>query len=213
MLVKADNQPIDSRFGEAVWITDYITPCNPDVMLKYQELTKGLYRTEDIATALWEYVANFPYKETIAARLVAGGKSFYQPDTWFYPAETIKIKKSNCANRAFLLASLLKNHLPDPGDVYAVVGNVSLDGIGAHAWVQVNLKDRSYIIETTQPDLPSVFIPAYSSGIYLPAVYFDESSVYTVSKIVRVAEVFNARFGLCAVHFLHNYLCDKCLSL
>ncbi len=213
MLIKVDNQPIDSRFGEAVWLTDFITPDNPEVVLKYRELTKGLYRTEDIVAALWHYVAIFPYRPTIAARLKAGGKSFYQDDTWFYPAETIKIETSNCANRAFLLASLMKNHLSNPGDVYVVVGNISLDGIGAHAWVQVNIGGRPYILETTQPNLPHVLIPVSSSGVYLPAVYFDENSVYTVNKVVDVAEELNARFGLCAVHFLHNYLCDKCLSL
>jgi len=213
MLVKADNQPINARAaGDANWITDYITPRNPDVMLKYQLLSKGLYRSEDIITAIWRYVASFPYKETISSKLITGGKTFIQKDTWFYPAETLKIQTSNCANRAFLLASLLKNHLTEPGDVYVVVGNITIDGIGAHAWVQVRVNDRPYFLEATQLNLPNAFIPT-SQSAYNPIVYLDENSVYTVSTTIDIAEVLSARFGVCAIPFLRNYLCDKCLSL
>ena len=213
MLIKADNQPVDTRFGDAIWITDFITPNNPDVILKYRELTKGLYDPDDIAIALWNYVANLPYVPSVSARLIAGGKQFKQHDTWFFPAEAMLVEKSNCANRSFILASLLKNYLTTPGEVYCVVGNLSLDGIGAHAWVQVNRGSRSYIMETTLPNLHFALIPTHLADAYMPKVYFDEKSVYTVDNTVSVAKVLESCFGLCAIDFLESYLCKKCLEL
>lgn len=212
-LVTADNQPISSRFGEAIWLTDLITPTNPDIMLKYQELTKGLESAEDRIIALWRYVANLPYRATVKSRLTVNGRSIGQSDTWFYPAETIQVRFSNCANRSFLLTSLVKNELLSPGDVHCVLGYINLDNIGAHGWVELNLSGSSYILETTQPNLERVFIPVSLVTVYDPVIYFDENRVYTLGNGVDIAKVINARFGLCAIHYLRDYLCERCLPL
>lgn len=212
-MLKADNQPIDTRFGDAAWITDFITPRNPDVILKYQELSQGLTDPSDIAISLWHYISHQPYVPLVAARLQAGGKTFRQKDTWFYPAESLQLGIGNCANKTFVLASMLKNQFRSPGEVYAVVGNIKLDGIGSHAWVEINRGGRSYIMETTQPNINSALIPTDLADAYVPKVYFDEKNVYTTGENVDVKQVFEAHFGVCALPFLKDYLCERCLSL
>jgi len=213
MLVKADDQPIQSRFGDSVWLTDYITPHNPDVMLKHQQLVRPGQVAEDATAKLWEYVVTLPYKPNIAAILKAGGQTIPQKDTWFFPAEVMQIRQSNCANRSFLMASLLKNILPAPGQVYCVLGHITVDGIGAHAWVEANIRGKRYIIETTQPKIPRVLMPAERAPDYQGIVYFDDNSVYTVTGGANIKEVLNAKFGVCAIPFLRQYLCDRCLGL
>jgi len=213
VLLRADNQPIDTRFGDAAWITDFITPNNPDVILKYRALTQGLIDPNDIAYACWHYIANQPYVPLVASHLSAAGKTFRQSDTWFYPAESIQLGVGNCSNKSFVLASILKNYFKAPGEVYCVVGNLTLDGIGSHAWVEVNSRGRSIILESTQPNVTNALIPKHLAGAYEAKVYFDEKNVYTTDNKVSVRQVFQSHFGVCAVPFLKTYLCERCLSL
>ncbi len=211
-LIIADNQPIDARFGDSVWLTSFITPRNPDVRLKYLELTDGIVSTSDKIEVLWRYVAEFKYRPIIASTLVAGNKRFSQNDTWFFPAEAMLIEQLNCANRAFLLTSLLKNELPVRGQVYCVMGNLSNNSDGSHAWVQVQIDGRIYIVEATITDKAKAIIPAACLDIYQGEVYFDEETVYTTEG-VDVASTINSRFELKDIPFLESYLCEKCLGL
>lgn len=212
-MLAADDQPIVSRpLGDAIWITSLITPDNPDVQLKYDELAGDLNSTEDIATALWRYVSSFRYNELIASAIIAGGVSSRERDTWFYPSEAMRMKISNCANRSFLMASLLKND-PYSTNTMCVMGTIKLDGIGGHAWVTTNINGRDYIIETTQPNLSRALIPVDMADAYQPMVAFDDKNVYAFESVENIQALLNERFGLCAVDFLHEYLCDRCLGL
>ena len=214
-LVPADNQPIDSRFGDAIWLTDLVTPGNPDILLKYQEVTRNISSPREKIIALWRYVSRLPYRETIKAKLTAAGKTVTQKDTWFYPAEVVQVRQSNCANKSFLLASLLKNLLPDPGQVYCTFGYLNLQSPGAHAWVTLDKIGDRFIIETTQPNLPNPFIRASEALVYESIVYFDEQMVYTVSEASKqkIAAVLNSEFKIKTIEFLEGYLCEHCLSL
>lgn len=213
-LTQTDNQPIDSRFGDALWLTDLITPNNPDVLLKYQEVTSGIPNAKDKIIALWQYVSRLPYRETIKAKLSAGGKTVSQKDTWFYPAETVWVRQSNCANKSFLLTSLLKNILPDSGQVYCTLGYVHLENTGAHAWVTLDNVGDTFIIETTQPNLPNPFIRAVSAKAYEDIVYFDDKSVYTIrNSNQEIAMALNSEFKIQTIEFLEHYLCERCLVL
>lgn len=213
MWYKADNQPIDSRYGESTWLTDFIQPRNPDIQLLSKKLTAGLDTSSKKVAALWSYVSQYPYVETVKTIRIAGDGQITQDDTWLYPAETLRVKKSNCANRSFLLASLVKNILPNPGDVYCVMGKIKLDGIGAHAWVRTNVDGVPFILETTQPDINRALIPVAKATAYQEALAFDEKEVYTVGENVSPAMVLNSRFGVCALEFLKDYICERCLSL
>jgi len=211
-LIIADNQPIDARFGDSVWLTSFITPRNPDVRLKYLEITNGIVSTNDKIDALWRYVAEFKYRPVIASTLVAGNRRLHQNDTWFFPAEAMLIEQLNCANRSFLLASLLKNELPVRGQVYCVMGTLANNGAGSHAWVQAQIDGRLYILEATITDKARAIIPVACLDIYKGEVYFDEETVYTTEG-VDAASIINSRFELKDIPFLESYLCEKCLTL
>ena len=211
-LIVADNQPIDARFGDSVWLTSFITPDNPDIRLKYLEITDGLFITRDRVDALWRYVAEFRYKSVISSTLTTQGRKLYQEDTWFFPAEAMLLPQLNCANRSFLLTSLLKNEFPVRGQVYCVMGVLTNNGVGNHAWVEAKLDGQRYILEATITDKGRAIIPASALDIYQGEVYFDEEDVFTEAG-ADVASVINQRFGVCAIPFLETYLCEKCLTL
>ena len=205
-----DNQAIDSRFGEAVWITDFITPNNPDVRLLHQRLTYGLDTVEARVAALWRYTANIPYRHSVSSKLIIGGKSFSQKDTWLFPAETIISPVANCANKSFLLTSLVRNEL-GPEDVRCALGHVRIDGIGAHAWVEADMGQK-YILETTQPDIREALIPAGRAEAYEKELEFSDRGVYAVSER-PAAKILNEQFGFCAIPFLRDYICVHCQGL
>lgn len=211
-LIAADNQPIDARHGDSAWLTSFITPNNPDVMLKYSRITEGIASTEDRLEALWRYVAGFRYRPIISSTLSAPGVTIRQDDTWFFPAESMQLRSLNCVNKAFLLTSLVKNELSVPGQVYCVFGELTHDGIGNHAWVEVQRNGMQYIYEATITDKVRAIAPKMSLDIYKGEVYFDEENVYAVDD-TDVAKVINASFGVCAIPFLENYICEKCLEL
>lgn len=213
LLLKADNQPIDTRFGDATWITDFVTPNNPDVILKYHELTQGLTSPDDIIISLWHYVASKPYVPLVPSKLLVGGKVLAQEDTWFFPAEAMKVGALNCANKAFLMTSLLKNYLRGPGDAYCVVGDLVLGDVGSHAWVEVRRGGKQYIIETTQANIRYALIPKEVAGAYEAKLYFDDKFVYRVDNSVNIAEVLQADFALDPIGYLETYLCERCLGL
>jgi hypothetical protein len=84
----------------------------------------------------------------------------------------------NCANKAFLLTSLLRN-LISSEDVYCVLGNLHDHDVGGHAWVQVQLDGAPYIMEATRPDIPA-FIPAEAASRYEAIHFFNDKEVWMV---------------------------------
>ncbi len=213
MLVKVDNQPINARHGDSYWLTDFVMPANPDIRLKWQELSQGVSSPVQAVTRLWQYVANLPYRETVPSRTTAGSLNNQQSDTWFFPPETMRVRVSNCANKSFLLASLLKNLYPSAGYVYVVLGRYAGEGIGGHAWVQAKVGGKDYFIETTQPRLPAALIAPEKASNYQAQLFFDEHGVYLGNKFLSARDILNQRFGLCAQPFLEKYLCQHCLAL
>jgi hypothetical protein len=203
----ADNQAVSARFGgEAIWLTDLITPDNPEVMLLFKKLTEGLNTTEDKVIACWRYVAAIPYRETIRARLTVQGKSYCESDTWLYPGEMIRLSPvGNCSNKSFLLTSLLRNELPE-SSVRCALGHISLDGIGAHAWVTLMLSGQDYILESTVSQMEKALLPLERADAYSPVILFNDQGVYVVSE----GDILNEHFGFCAIEWLHEYVCGRC---
>lgn len=209
----ADNQPISARWGGADWITDFCTPKNPTVQLQYRALTNGLSKDEDIINSVWYYISHQPYVPLMKSTLNSVGESKTNKDTWFFPSEAIVLAKGNCANKSFVTASILKNHFPTLGQVYVVVGDLHMGQVGAHAWVELNLPGGSYILETTQPAAGKALFPKARADAYEAKAYFDEQHVYTVKPQDSVNKIFEAHFGVCAIPFLKDYICEKCLVL
>jgi hypothetical protein len=178
-VVKVDNQPISSSFfGEGHWLTDFITPESPDVQQAYRKITSGILTSDARIEALHHYVGNIKYKQLISGMMSVEGRVSYQRDLWNYPATTMKIGVGNCANKAFLLASLMRQELP-PGEVYVALGNLYNEKPGGHAWVVLKRDGTNYIVESTRPDVPT-FIDAKSADRYEPVHFFNDLEVFYV---------------------------------
>lgn len=211
MLFRIDDQAVSARFGgTAEWLSDFITPANPDVRLLYDKLSAGVSRDEAIVRC-WQYVANIPYVEAVRSRLTIGGKSYEQADTWLYPAETIRLAPvANCATKSFLLTSLLRNALP-ASQVHCVMGHSYFNGQGSHAWCEIE-DGEPYILETTQPKLERALVPArLVADIYEALMMFNDAAVEAV--VPQGEAVLGEHFGFCAQPFLSDYLCRRCAEI
>jgi transglutaminase-like putative cysteine protease len=196
-----DDQPIASTFfGEGKWLTDFITPEAIDVQELHADLTANIRTLDDRIVALHGWVASeVQYRKFIRGKLSIEGKVSYQEDLWNTPSITSKIKVGNCANKSFLLASLIRQELSSK-QVYAVLGNLYNGKVGGHAWVQVRLGGHDYIVEPTRDDIP-VFVPVASAERYEAVHLFNDQEVYVIEGRT-VMEPYTACFST----WLSDYL-------
>ena len=204
-VITMDDQPISATFfKEGRWLTEFITPDAMEVKKLYSELTKGLVADRRARIkAIHEWVSNeIKYEPFIKARLTVAGKSSSNGDVWLPPSLTKQIRVGNCANKSFLLTSLLRNEL-SPGEVHTVLGNLYNGKAGGHAWVQVKLDERAYICESTCPDLPAL-VPAAVAERYEAVHFFNDQTAYAIEGRT-VLEPFSRVYST----FLKDYL-DWC---
>lgn len=175
-----DDQPIRAAFfGEGKWLTEFITPRTLEISTLYNKLTKNKPTLEAKIQACHQWVAQqVRYVPFVRARLEVEGAVSDQPDYWQLPSMVARTRVGNCANKAFLLASLLRNELSPP-DVHAVLGNLYNGKPGGHAWVEVRLNDRNYVSETTRPDVPALILTSVAER-YEPVHYFNDKEAYAV---------------------------------
>lgn len=195
-----DNQPISATFfGEGKWLTEFITPENIDVQALYHELTHGLVSIEDKIAACHAYVASeIKYKRLINGTLNIEGRVSRQNDLWSDPSTTIAIGIGNCANKSFLLTSLLRQEL-SADQVYCILGNLYNGKPGGHAWSQVNI-NGGYIVESTRADVP-VLVPVECAERYEAVHYFNDEEIYYIEGRTML-EPFTACFST----WLSDYL-------
>lgn len=199
-MIAVDNQPIEaSFFGEGKWLTDFVTPEAIDIQALYKNLTMGLSDLEEKALACWEWVANkVKYTRFVEGKLWISGKVSIQNDLWNLPSITARIKVGNCANKAFLLTSLLRNTLSD-NEIYCVLGNLYNHKLNGHAWVQVNLNGQNYIMESTRGDVP--LVPVSNTDRYEEVHLFNDKQIYAIpGKTVMTP------FAACYSTWLKDYL-------
>lgn len=179
-IVAIDDQPIDATFfGEVRRLTDFITPDALEVQELYKELTKGIDNTIDRITACWKWVAaQVKYVEFVRGKLSINGKTSWQNDFWQSPSQVITTQVGNCANKSFLLCSLLRNILP-PDQVYCTLGNLYNGKPGGHGWVTAKIADEEYIMESTTPTAPPL-VPVSAAKRYEAVHYFNDSQIYAV---------------------------------
>jgi len=173
-----DNQPISSTFfGEGRWLTDFITPSALEVKELHKEITQGIDDLEGRMLACWEWVANrVKYVRFVKGKIWIEGHVSVQDDYWQTPSQLIRTRVGNCSNKAFLLASLLRNDLPAK-EVYCVLGNLHQAGTpGGHAWVEFRPNSHGYIMEATRGDMKPM-VAAEVAEIYESVVYFNDESV------------------------------------
>ena len=206
-----DNQPIGggasaTLFHEGRWLTEWLTPDNFEVQAEYERLTRGLTSSWDKTLACFNRVLDIPYVKAVKIRLSVDGKTFVQQDAWLDPGQALKAPALNCANRAFLLASLLRQQYP-PDRVWVVLGNLKIDGLGGHAWVFLR-NGQDYLLETTSPNIRQPITA--DSPSHESIIYFNDKGVRAVpGREIREP------FSNCWCHpFLEDYLNEKaCYNL
>lgn len=205
--VLIDDQPIAaSLFGEDRWLTDWVTPDSLEIQSQYEKLTEGLTSAWDKALACFNRVLDIPYTEAVRVRVSVDGKTFTQNDVWLEPGQALKADTHlNCANRAFLLASLLRRDYP-ANKVWTVFGNLRVNGLGGHAWVLLR-EQQDYILETTSPRIRT---PITNSDAHEGVIYFNDQEVRAVPGLEL-----KQPFSKCWCHpFLEDYLDAKqCYNL
>lgn len=179
--VMIDDQPMSATFfGEGRWLTSFITPEALEVKDLHEEITQSIKEIDNRIMAAWSWVANqVKYVKFVRAKIWIHGKSSYQNDYWQNPSTLIRTKVGNCANKAFLLASLLRNDLL-PGRVNCVLGNLHQEPKdGGHAWVELDYNGFKYIMESTRGDMQPM-VSARVADIYEPVIFFNDESVSAI---------------------------------
>lgn len=200
--IPCDDQPIlASIMNERRLLTSWITPNSLEVQNKYEQLTSGLESTEDKVKACLKYVSDIPYVQFVRVSANVAGKTFVQPDTWLQPAEAIFSPRLNCANKTFLLTSLLRQELPAE-NVWACLGNLNVDSQTGHAICYVRL-DQDYILETTNPGVRDKFIPIEAATMYEDVIFFNSEEVRVLPDR-KIREPFSACYN--CEPFLSDYL-------
>jgi len=209
----ADNQPIGGHsaatlFGETKLLTSWITPDSIDIQNKYDQLTSGLNSIEDKVKVCLAYVSDIPYTQFVKVSANVAGKRFVQPDAWLEPSQALYVSRLNCANKTYLLASLLRQELP-PESVWACLGNLNSDHQDGHAFGYIRL-NKDYILETTNPKVRDKLISIESVGnIYEDIVYVNDVGVRAIPER-KIREPFSACYR--CLPFLSDYL-DRQLCL
>lgn len=200
-VIAADDQPISATFfGEGKWLSEFITPDALEVRKLYSDLTQGISGQEAKIAACHQWVASqIKYKPMVSGRLWVEGRSSVQRDLWMDPSMTKRVQVGNCANKSFLLTSLLRNELP-PSAVHCVLGNLYNHDEGGHAWLQVRLGDRDFIVEPTRPDVEAL-VPAFAADRYEPVHLFNDKESFVIEGRT-VLEPFTA----CYSTWLSDYL-------
>jgi transglutaminase-like putative cysteine protease len=178
MPVEMDDQPIEaSFFSQGEWLTSFITPNALEVEVLHERLTQGLTTLEERIAALHHYVAaDIKYKSFIEGKLWIEGQISKQKDLWMKPSLTKLIGVGNCANKSFLLASLLRREM-DTDNIHCVLGNLYNGKPGGHAWVQVKVGGQEYIVESTQPEAPAM-VSTRNTERYEAIHYFNDQETY-----------------------------------
>lgn len=179
--IPIDDQAIAATFfDEGRWLTDFITPEALEVKGLHKKLADGFDDIEDKLLACWDWVANrVKYVRFVKATMQVNGHISRQSDYWQTPSQVIRTRVGNCANKAFLLCSLLRNDLA-ADKVQVVLGNLHQGGNeGGHAWVEVSLNSHSHIMEATRGDMRPM-ISTEVADIYEPVIYFSDKDVSAV---------------------------------
>jgi transglutaminase-like putative cysteine protease len=199
-MITIDDQPIGAGFfGEGQWLTDYITPEALDVRVLFEEISEQNEGIGNVVEACRRWVAEqVKYVQFVKGKIFINGKVSIQNDLWNMPSLTAKVKVGNCANKSFLLTSLLRNAM-GPDEVYCVLGNLYNGKAGGHAWVEVKINGQYYILESTQPRAP--IVPASNLDRYEEVHYFNDQNIFAIPG-KTVLQPFTACFST----WLKDYL-------
>ena len=194
-----DDQPINaSFFREGKWLREYVTPGNLEVNNAANNVVGNLSVLSDQIRACQVYVGSMKYVPYIGGTCQIMGHIQTVKDLWVEPGLLVKIRVGNCANKSFLLTSMLRTFM-QPTDVVCVLGNLYNGHASGHAWVQATIKGIDYVVEATRPDVPPV--PAANAARYEPVHLFNDETVTAIpGKTVMTP------FRACYSTWLKDYL-------
>lgn len=200
-MIAIDDQPIDaSFFREGKWLSDFVTPDALEVQSLYAEITHGLHdQISKIEACHWWVASQVKYKQNVSGKLTIGGHTSYQNDLWMSPSLVKIVKIGNCANKAFLMASLLRNEFAAE-DVHVVLGNLYNGKPGGHAWTQVRVEGIEYISETTRADVPPMILAVVAER-YEEVHLFNDVDSYAIEGKTALEP-----FSACYSTWLRDYL-------
>jgi hypothetical protein len=182
-----DNQPIEANFfQEGQWLTEFVQPGNLEVINLYKGITSDRMTPEQIVAACRDWVASqVRYVRFVRGKMWIEGNISEQEDLWSPPGITIRVKVGNCANKSFVICSLLRNIFSED-EVYVVLGNLNSATPGGHAWVEVLINGNNYIVEGTQIAVPPL-VSCSIANRYESVHYFNDKQLRTVpGKTVMV---------------------------
>ena len=200
--VAMDDQPVSSRFfGEGKFISEFITPNALEVQSLHAQLTENLTDLYERIQACWYWVASeVRYTKFVSGVLQVEGMIRRQNDLWCDPSLTIRTRVGNCANKAFLLTSLLRRELQQHL-VYCALGNLHDNGsAGGHAWVQLRIDGADYVMESTRADIPSL-VPVTAADRYEVVHLFNDQEAFYIEGKTQM-EPFTAAYS----NWLKDYL-------
>ena len=159
-----DVPQVGYRFGDKYWITDFVTPNNPDIELVVKGFDAG--NNDGLVSQVASYIRDGFQYPLFGNLPSADGKilrynrrrlfsvkyrwKVYRYYVWAFPAEVIQSKLGYCAETANLCVSLLRTRELDSwnalGEVRASKDNTLL---GYHSWVICRYQGEPYILEST----------------------------------------------------------------
>ena len=94
----------------------------------------------------------------------------------YTPTSVLAKGAGNCVAQSFLLTSILRNRI-DADRVYATLGEVTIDGVGGHAWTSYWRDGGWYILDPTYKEAVGKWMPA-SHPSYLSQVHVNDIMVH-----------------------------------
>ena len=98
-----------------------------------------------------------------------------EADIWQFPDETMRLGTGDCEDSAILLANWL---IARGFEARVAIGRYG--EVGGHAWVVVHLDGKSYLLESTNPEVKTT-VPPLAQDVgsrYVAEIMFDPQAIY-----------------------------------
>ncbi len=168
-------------------IREWISPLESEVIKRaLQEIDLPTARevgTFDArAWKIWKFVAE-------SVQYITDDDAIGWPDFWFFPPETLTLRKGDCEDSSFLLATMLLASGISEHCVRVVLGKVRTDGGSfGHAWVVYQNEEGTWcLLESTLDEVPQrlalvdPFVAEGTRNQYEPLFCLNRSHLWAIS--------------------------------
>ncbi len=204
-------QPINSRYGECLNLTEFVTP--DTLTVRQLASTFAVGREAFILDCYKWVIENVRYNHSDTRRMQSPTANVISEDFWELPAEVLSDRKyggraADCDGQANLLGSLLRTRL-SPDEVYVTLGNLHKNKVGGHAWCDVlGAGGKWYLLEATRSKWPeNPWVTQEQAADYEPILAYNDKQIW-----VRASKTVCFPMGHCHVEWLNDYLCDCALT-